>query len=307
MLAHSALGFADVGHMAYRTEIIPPESAVDVHWSATAKDPNDPRVVVDRARILADAWRPAVHSRIEFICGRVAGRTVLDIGCVAHDEARMESSDWLHRRIAHLAASCVGADVLDEGVAAMTNAGFDAVCHDLSNGLGPLAARGPFQVMVAGELIEHVANLDMLFAAAAAGLAADGELIITTPNPYAPARVRAGRRGDVWENADHIMYAFPSGIAELAARHGLVLAQAMTTEPTTRTLINPVRWVKRMIKGSQWHRRGFSTTVGVVRPVTLDRRDRLDRIRWKLSAKMSSSHQFIGETFIYVIQRDTLL
>ena len=293
--------------MAHTTEIILPESPVGTHWSATAKDPNDLRVVADRARILADAWRPAVHSRTEFICGRVAGRSVLDVGCVAHDIERMESPEWLHRRVADLAASCVGVDVIESGVAAMSDAGFDAVCQDLTGGLGSLASRGPFQVILAGELIEHVASLDMLFAAAAAGLTADGELIITTPNPYAPARVRAGRRGDVWENADHIMYAFPSGIAELASRHGLVLSQAMTTELSRSKIRQPYRWLKQVIKGTSWHRRGFSTTVGTVRPVVLDRRDRLDRLRWELSAKMRSNHQFVGETFIYVIQRETLL
>ena len=84
-----------------------------------------------------------------------------------------------------------------------------------------MAATGPFDVIVAGELIEHVGSIDMLFEVARDLLSPTGEMILTTPNPWAPARVAAGQRGEVWENADHILFAFPSGVAELAERHGL--------------------------------------------------------------------------------------
>jgi len=293
-----------------KTEIIVPgASANEAHldrWTTKSADPNNSEVVKDRACVLAAAWRPPVPDRIDFIRHRVAERTVLDVGCVAHDEARMADDAWLHRHLAEVASSCVGVDVLADGIETMRARGYDAVTHDLSSGLGPLKTRGPFQVIVAGELIEHVSDLDMLFATAADGLSADGELIITTPNPYAPARVRAGQRGDVWENVDHIAYAFPSGIAELASRHGLILAEAFTTEPRPRSLGRPVQWLKRTIRHSHWHRRGFSTTMGIVRPVVLDRLDRLDWLNGVLTAKVSSRHQFLGETFIYVVQRGPL-
>ena len=274
-----------------------------IHWTATAPDPNDQRVIEERAQVLAAAWRPAIADHTAFICDRIEGKSVLDIGCVAHDDARMQSDSWLHKHVAASAKTCVGVDILDSGVDAMIAAGFDVVLHDLSYGLGPLAERGPFQAIVAGELIEHVSDIDMLFAAAADGLTIDGELILTTPNPYAPARMRAGQRGDVWENVDHILYAFPSGIAELAERHGLVLAEAATTTPSSRATATPLRWMKRSVKRSHWHRRGFATRNGVVRPRTLDRRDRLDVVRSRLRRNV----RFTGETFVYIVQRGPLL
>lgn len=294
--------------MAYTTEVSNPTSTTPgfAHWSARATDPNDPSVVHDRAKVLASAWRDPVASRADFIRQRVTGRNVLDVGCVAHDDERMRSSQWLHRQIAEAAESCVGIDVLHDGVAAMNAKGYNAVVHNLDDGLGPIAGLGPFQVIVAGELIEHVGNLDMLFSTAAQALTADGEIILTSPNPYAPRRVRAGQRGDVWENADHVSYAFPSGIAELASRHGLILSEAMTTEGTSPAITNPIRWMKRTIKRSHWHRRGFATTAGNVRPIVLDRWDRIDRLRHRLSGRVSSNHRFVGETFIYVVQRGPL-
>ncbi len=283
-----------------------PETQTSSHWSTTTPDPNDSTAVEQRAEVLARAWRQAVPDRVGYLRHRVGGRTVLDIGCVAHDAARMASGSWLHAHLVEVSESCLGVDVLAEGVQAMREEGFDAIAHDLGAGPGPLAARGPFQVIVAGELIEHLGDPEMLFRAASELLSADGELIITTPNPYSPARVRAGQRGDIWENVDHVTYAFPSGIGEMAARHGLVLAEAMTTTPKRPQRNGIVHSIKSSIRGTRWHRRGFATTAGAVRPVVLDRRDRLDRLRAHFAERTTAHHNFVGETFIYVIKRDTL-
>ncbi len=268
-------------------------------WSDVAGDPNDPRVLVRRARTLRAAWREPVEDRVAFIVSRCRGKRVLDIGCVAHDIERMTSPEWLHGQVVEAASTCLGVDVLPEGVDFMREAGYDVVHHDLSSGPGPVADAGPFDVIVAGELIEHVPSVDMLFASASELLAADGQLIITTPNPWAPHRVTAGQRGDCWENVDHILFAFPSGLAELAERHGLVLAEATTTtanQTRPRGPMDLVRQVRRRIKGSGWVRVGYATRgrEAVVRVEARTTRRGLGGAR---------SAVFVGETFIYVVRR----
>lgn len=268
-------------------------------WSDLTDDPNDPVALAHRARTLRAAWRDEVTDRAQFIVDRARGRRVLDVGCVAHDVERMKSDLWLHGRIAAVAQSCLGVDVLDEGVAHMRELGFDAVAHDLSAGPGPVAERGPFDVIVAGELIEHVPAMDMLFSAARDLLTPDGELVVTTPNPWAPHRVRAGQRGDCWENTDHILFAFPSGMAELAERNGLVLSEAATTSP--RGLLPPgprelAKAARRRLRGASWQRAGFATT-GADRTVGIPGRRPLARVLRR------GDRRFIGETFVYVIRR----
>ncbi len=292
--------------MAHRTTNAPASQELSSHWSTHVADPNAPTALERRARELAAAWNEPVKDRTAFIAQRVRGRRALDIGCVAHDEERMKSPAWLHQHVANAASECLGVDVLESGVDAMVDAGYAAVVADLSKAPDALVGEGLFQVIVAGELIEHVGHLDMLFDAADRYLTADGELIITTPNPYAPARVRAGRRGEIWENVDHIMYAFPSGIAELASRHGLLLAEARTTDRDLAVRTRPLTWLKRTLRRCTYHRRGFATTVGVVRPITMDRRDRLDRLIDHVMERLSSRHRFTGETAIYVVRRRTL-
>jgi 2-polyprenyl-3-methyl-5-hydroxy-6-metoxy-1,4-benzoquinol methylase len=267
-------------------------------WTDLADDPNDPAAIADRARTLQAAWRDPIADRIVFLEQHCRGRNVLDIGCVAHDIERLAGPEWLHGRIAAAAATCVGVDILEAGVDAVNAAGYDAVAHDLSTGLGPLAERGPFDVIVAGELLEHVPDLDMVFRVAAEGLADDGELILTTPNPYAPQRVRAGQLGIVWENVDHIMYAFPSGIAELAARRGLVLTEAATADEAPPVPPSLIRRVKRTIRGSHWRNVGYASA-GTGSQVLVGGTI-LGRARRRLTR---TPRRFLGETFVYVITR----
>ena len=258
-------------------------------------DPSDPVAVAERARTLAAAWIPHVEDRVAFITDRCRGKNVLDIGCVAHDADRMDDPRWLHRHIADASASCIGVDILEDGIETLRAAGFDAVAHDLSTGLGPLTPRAPFDRIVAGELIEHLGDLDMLFNVAALGLAPDGQLILTTPNPYAPARVEAGRRGVIWENTDHVSYLFPAGVAELARRHGLVLREATTVvAPEPAGL---VRRAKQWVRASGWRLVGYDTTDRAGRQISLPIARRRDRLAARRGLR------FIGETAIYVVGR----
>ena len=199
------------------------------HWSLDAADPNDVSVLARRASVLAAAWRPEVADRGEFVVDRCRGKRVSDIGCAGHDVSRMTLPTWLHGRIADVASYCVGTDLVEQGIDEMRKLGYNAFCWNLGLGLGPVAPLAPFDVVIAGELIEHNEAIGMIFSTPREVLAPGGKLILTSPNPYAPRHVRAGQLGLIWESADHIVYAFPSGIAELADRNGLLLVEAMTT------------------------------------------------------------------------------
>ncbi|HEV3362914.1 MAG TPA: methyltransferase domain-containing protein [Acidimicrobiia bacterium] len=292
-----------------RTEFrAPPETppASAGHWSDVASDPNAGIVKVHRARVLRAAWRQPISDRIAFIEAKCRDRRVLDIGCVAHDVNRMSSPKWLHGRIAAVAQRCVGVDLLASEIEEMRKRGYEVVLHDLTTGFEPIASLGPFDVIVAGELIEHVEDLGMLFRLARSVLSDGGELIITTPNPYAPGRVRAGQLGIVWENVDHIVYAFPSGIAELCERHGLALAEAAVTgdgfKPWARPghgkfgVVRLYRIIRRRLGSKKWLLAGYATT-GVADHVRVEHLPPQETFRrW-----FRRGRPFLGETFIYVV------
>jgi SAM-dependent methyltransferase len=197
-------------------------------WREASHDPNSRPVVEARNAAVVAATRRPVPDRIDWILQRCRDRRVIDIGCVDHHVGTHEAATWLHRAIAAVASFCVGVDIEPEGVAAMQAAGYQAVLHDVCKGPGPVADLDSFDVVVAGEVIEHLPAPQALFDFAAAVLRPGGQLVISTPNPYAPHRVRAGQLGVAWENADHAVYAFPSGIVELGERTGFRLEEYRT-------------------------------------------------------------------------------
>jgi SAM-dependent methyltransferase len=235
-----------------------------------------------------------VPRREQFVSSRVAGKKVLDLGCVEHDAGYMDHEWWLHKYVAAAARECVGADIDARGVEAMRQAGFDAVVLDINDGSEGLSDRLPFEAVVAGELLEHLPAPQVLFDFARDVLCTGGELVLTTPNPYAPARVRAGQLRLIWENVDHVLFAFPDGIAEMADRAGLMLTVAGTANPGWR----PVE------SGS-----GLSALWASVREWTRARRiGNAPSVTWQspfdiLSTRVLRRSSQIGETAIYVLRK----
>ena len=120
--------------------------------------------------------------REDIILAAVAGRDVLDIGCVAAD-GHMR----LHREIRSVARACVGLDqVAAEGV----------VVGDAQK----FALGRRFDVIIAGEVIEHLGDVRGLIESAAANLAPGGRLIVTTPNAYSGIMLRNALIGRIVPN-----------------------------------------------------------------------------------------------------------
>lgn len=200
-----------------------------MRWTDFSKDPNSVEAVGYRRRQLSAAWSNEVVDRIDFFRIYAAGQRVLDVGCVNHEGSTMADPRWLHRHIAEVSKECLGVDLLEEGIGEMQRAGFEAVMLDINDGPDEtVRARMPFDVVTAGELIEHLSSPQALFDFAHEVLKPGGQLVLSTPNPYALSRVRAGQLRVTWENVDHVAYFFPAGIAEMADRAGMTLRTAGT-------------------------------------------------------------------------------
>jgi SAM-dependent methyltransferase len=179
---------------------------------------------------MQDVTSLTIADRIGWLQDHCRDQKVLDVGCVDHDAERMAGDLWLHRRLSEVASELVGIDYEADGVRRLREEGYDVVHGDITAGSASVADRVPFDVVVAGEVIEHLPCPQSLFSFAHAVLRPGGLLALTTPNPYAPWRVRAGQMRHVWENVDHVVYAFPSGVAEMGNRTGLRLLESSVTD-----------------------------------------------------------------------------
>ncbi len=191
-------------------------------WRKHSSDPNSASVSRARQNLL-DGLRSErlLPNRLHHLCGLASGKKVLDVGCVEHDLEATSGDDWLHRHLVDVAAECLGVDILAAEIQELSDRGYSVVCHDLL--AGPLD--DTFDLIVCGELLEHVTAPEDLLRSAAVMLRPGGIVVVTTPNPWYvnPMFKSAFGRSTFVDSADHVAWYDPSTMLELAARAGLGL------------------------------------------------------------------------------------
>lgn len=149
-----------------------------------------------------------------------SGSSVLDLGCVCHD-LDQTAVPWLHQFLVDRAGRVVGVDILPEAVARMNREGYEA----LSANVEELDLGETFDVVMAGDILEHLDNPGQFFDHAARHLAPGGVLLVTTPNPITYVRLlRVLMKGQAGANKQHTCWFTAKVLRQLAQRHGLCVA-----------------------------------------------------------------------------------
>lgn len=205
-----------------------------LRWNEIANDPNAPEVLAVRAAALAHARGDLVDDRVSYLCELAPGKRVLDVGVVAHFFEASASDNWLHGKLCGVAKSCVGVDVLAEDISRLRQKGYDVRQWDVVQ--EPLNEK--FELIIMGELIEHVPMPYSVLCNAARMLEDDGTLVLTTPNPwYVNAIIKNLKNGTPFtDSADHICWYDPSTLYELGQRCGFELRRfrgARAVNPNT--------------------------------------------------------------------------
>jgi len=116
---------------------------------------------------------------LSYLESQVEGLDVLDVGCADHDVDHPPTGDrWMHGRLSRAARSMLGIDILEQDCAKLRARGYDVIAGDACT----MKLGRAFDVVVAGEIIEHVENPGLLVRNLAEHLRPGGKLIITTPH-----------------------------------------------------------------------------------------------------------------------------
>lgn len=190
-----------------------------------------------------------MNERVRLVLEHTEGPTVLDLGAVQHDADHSDDEDWLHGHLSRRFDRVIGVDILCEEVEKLNNEGFEMVCADVTEMDYPLEA----DTVVAGELIEHVADAGQMLERVADHLKPGGKFIITTPNPWAWIfLVRLKQRG-MHVNDEHVSWYGPKVMEQLLERHGFELER---TEIATRKRAGIMAWLQRLgirpFNGTTW-------------------------------------------------------
>ena len=151
-----------------------------------------------------------------FIQDLCRGKIVLDMGCVCHDEAFYNSDDWLHAKIKNVAKELLGVDYLKSDVEKLQQKGFNIVCADVTRKIN---IEKKFDVIVAGDIVEHLVNFEGFFDNLTRLLAPGGKVILSTPNPfYAGEFHYVSFKRSYLINPEHTCWIDPFAMKQLVSR-----------------------------------------------------------------------------------------
>jgi len=124
------------------------------------------------------------RDRIEFILQACTGKSVLHLGCAdwPFTENRAKKDTFLHRMITKVSSNTVGVDINGRAIEIMKSYGIDnVIAIDAETSLNK-SVGGTYDVIVAGEILEHVLNPGLLLESIKKVMRRDSILILTTPN-----------------------------------------------------------------------------------------------------------------------------
>jgi SAM-dependent methyltransferase len=161
--------------------------------------------------------------RFAYLCDLATGRRVVhvgfvDAGCQMLNE---QSGAWLHEHLARTASELIGLDLDVAGVEDARGRGYEAHAVDCRD-VDAVRALGlpPADLVVAGEVIEHLDDpgsfLDGLHALVAPG----GLLVVTTPNASGLVNTAALLGNLEVNHPDHVVLYSCTTLDTMLTRHG---------------------------------------------------------------------------------------
>ena len=158
-------------------------------------------------------WQSGSHAaRFARVRPYLEHRTVLDVGA----GSGINRPDWMHAAVARVATRAVGVELDPELAARARTLGFDVIEADAQ----ALDLGRTFEVVWAGELIEHLSCAGAFLDGARRHLEPGGRLVLTTPNAFAVSNFvyRIGGRPRV--NRGHTCWYDETTLSQLLRRHG---------------------------------------------------------------------------------------
>jgi ubiquinone/menaquinone biosynthesis C-methylase UbiE len=166
--------------------------------------------------------------RVQFIKDACRGRKVLHLGCTnwPYTTEALENNSLLHLELDGLASELWGLDFDQEGLDILAEKGITNLYQADLEKLEELGIDETFEVIVAGEMIEHLNNPGLFLRGIQRFMNAETSLLITTVNAYCGFRMlyyalrgKGGAAEPV--HPDHVAYYSYSTLSLLVKRAGL--------------------------------------------------------------------------------------
>jgi 2-polyprenyl-3-methyl-5-hydroxy-6-metoxy-1,4-benzoquinol methylase len=196
--------------------------------------------------------------RVPHLLKRSEGKRVLHLGCTnaPYTAQSLADGSLLHLRLRDVASELHGVDIDRAGLDVLASRGVTHLhAGDIGDLAGQLTAAGPFDVVIAGEIVEHLTDPGTFLKHVHKVMGPQTRLLVSTVNAYCGFRLAQyalrGRGGHAEPvHPDHVSYYSQATLARLLTTEGFVVTGQwfydLGTEhlPYTRW---PVRWTNAVL------------------------------------------------------------
>lgn len=172
--------------------------------------------------------------RVEFIKSASKKKKVLHLGCTnwPYTQDSIENEMLLHFDLAETASELYGFDFDQEGLDILSAEGGTNLFRADLEKLDDVSLDTTFDVIIAGEIIEHLSNPGLFLTGIQRFMSPDTKLVITTINAYSALRFFVyGLRGKGGTNEmvhpDHVAYYSYKTLSLMIERAGLMVQDFM--------------------------------------------------------------------------------
>ena len=168
--------------------------------------------------------------RTDYLCQLCANKRVLHLACAAWPDTQtlLQHDLLLHTHLARVTKTLAGVDLSEEGISVLREHGCDhlaqadlLIATDWDRIWNQLPWRP--EIIVAGELIEHLDAPGQILRLCADRMEPSSELYITVPNAFSAKGIIHMMSGREKVAPDHVAYYSQQNLFELARRNGLTV------------------------------------------------------------------------------------
>jgi 2-polyprenyl-3-methyl-5-hydroxy-6-metoxy-1,4-benzoquinol methylase len=168
--------------------------------------------------------RLRVVIRHEYLLNKCKGKSVLHLGAVDYYEGQVCG---LHKRLMEVSGSLVGLDIDSDGIEKARCAGIQNIIYGDLERLDEVNIASKFDVILAGEIIEHLSNPGLFLAGVKRFFGYQTEMLVTSPNAFSLHRFLIALRGFEYVHPDHTCYYSYTTLEHLLTGHGFAVEEEL--------------------------------------------------------------------------------
>jgi len=165
-----------------------------------------------------------IVQREEYLIAKCRGRSILHLGAVDYYKGEVCG---LHKRLMNVAGYVAGIDIDKNGIEQAKFAGIENIHYGDLERLGEINISEGFDVIVAGEVIEHLSNPGLFLEGIKRFIDPQVEMVITTPHVFSLHRYLLTLGRLEYVHPDHVCYYSLVTLRHLMERHGFTIEEEL--------------------------------------------------------------------------------